>query len=47
LPRNIAQITHTIIKAAEREKVQSLQEQVDYALRLVCWSCTKSHSKRY
>ena len=38
LPRNIAQITQTIIKAAEREKAQSLQEQLDYALRLVCWS---------
>lgn len=38
LPRNIAQIASTIIRAAERAGVDSLQEQLDYALRLVCWS---------
>jgi len=38
LPRNIAQIATTIIRAAERAGVDSLQEQLDYALRLVCWS---------
>jgi len=38
LPGNIAQVTRTIIKAAERNGAQSLQEQLDYALRLVCWS---------
>jgi len=38
LPRNIAQITLTIIEAAEKEEAQTLQEQLDYALRLVCWS---------
>jgi len=38
LPPNIGQITRTIIKAAEREGARSLQEQLDYALRLVCWS---------
>jgi peptide-methionine (S)-S-oxide reductase len=38
LPRNIGQIARTIVKAAEREGRQSLQEQLDYALRLVCWS---------
>jgi hypothetical protein len=38
LPRNIVQITRTIIEAAEREGAQSLREQLDYALRLVCWS---------
>src|SRR5688572_6101577 len=38
LPRNIAQIASTIIRAAERARVDSLQEQLDYALRLVCWS---------
>lgn len=38
LPGNIAQITRAIIKVAERERVPSLQEQLDYALRLVCWS---------
>jgi hypothetical protein len=38
LPRNIAQVTRTIIQAAQREGVDSLQEQLDYALRLVAWS---------
>ena len=38
LPRNIGQIARTIIKAAERDGARSLQEQLDYALRLVCWS---------
>jgi peptide-methionine (S)-S-oxide reductase len=38
LPRNIAQATRAIIQAAEREGVDSLQEQLDYALRLVSWS---------
>lgn len=38
LPRNIAQVTRTIIHAAEREGVDSLREQLEYALRLVSWS---------
>ena len=38
LPRNIAQVAGAIIQAAEREGVDSLQEQLDYALRLVSWS---------
>src|SRR3989442_1858777 len=38
LPRNIAQVTPTIIQAAERVGVESLPEQLDYALRLVSWS---------
>jgi len=38
LPRNIAQVTRTIIQAAERVGVESLPEQLDYALRLVSWS---------
>src|SRR5438128_1084319 len=38
LPGNIAQVTRTILHAAEREGVESLQEQLDYALRLVAWS---------
>jgi len=38
LPRSIAQIASTIIRAAEGARVDSLQEQLDYALRLVCWS---------
>ncbi|MGH7548361.1 MAG: ankyrin repeat domain-containing protein [Gemmatimonadales bacterium] len=35
LPRNIAQVTRAIIEASQREGVATLQEQLDYALRLV------------
>jgi peptide-methionine (S)-S-oxide reductase len=35
LPPNIVEITRTIIAAAQRERVESLQEQLDYALGLV------------
>lgn len=35
LPPNIVEITRTIIAAAQREQVESLQEQIDYALGLV------------
>jgi peptide-methionine (S)-S-oxide reductase len=38
LPGNIALVARTIIQAAKHEGVDSLQEQLDYALRLVCWS---------
>lgn len=38
LPKNIAQVASAIIKTAKRESVESLQEQLDYALRLVSWS---------
>lgn len=38
LPANIASVASAIIRAAEREGVESLQEQLDYALRLVAWS---------
>ena len=38
LPRNIAQLARVIIQAAQRGGVNSLREQLDYALRLVCWS---------
>lgn len=38
LPRNIAQATRAIIQTAKREGVNTLQEQLDYALRLVAWS---------
>jgi len=38
LPKNIAQVAGTIIQTAEREGVDSLREQLDYALRLVSWS---------
>jgi peptide-methionine (S)-S-oxide reductase len=38
LPGNIAEATGTIIDAARLQRVESLQEQLDYALRLVCWS---------
>ena len=38
LPPNIAEVASTIIEAARREGVAGLQEQLDYALRLVSWS---------
>ena len=38
LPGNIAQITRAIIGAAVRERVKTLQAQLDYTLRLVAWS---------
>ena len=38
LPANIADVTRAIIQAAKREGVKTLQEQLDYALRLVSWS---------
>ena len=38
LPPNIAAVTQVIIDVAKRERVASLQEQLDYALRLVAWS---------
>lgn len=36
LPRNIAEVTRAILAAAERQRVDSLREQLDYALGLVC-----------
>ena len=38
LPGNIAAVARAIIQAAQREGVSSLQEQLNYALRLVSWS---------
>ena len=38
LPGNIAEVARTIIDAARRANVASLQEQLDYALTLVGWS---------
>jgi peptide-methionine (S)-S-oxide reductase len=38
LPANITQVAGTIIGAARRHNVDNLQEQLDYTLRLVCWS---------
>lgn len=38
LPRNIAEVARRIISAARRRRVANLPEQIDYALRLVCWS---------
>ena len=38
LPSNIAQVAQTTLDAAKRQESGSLQEQLDYALRLVCWS---------
>jgi Ankyrin repeats (3 copies) len=36
LPGNIAEVARTILQAARREGVDSLQQQIDYALSLVC-----------
>lgn len=38
LPPNIAQIARVIIQGARREGVETLQEQLDHALRLIAWS---------
>jgi hypothetical protein len=38
LPANIADIARVVIRAAAREGVETLQEQLDHALRLVSWS---------
>jgi hypothetical protein len=38
LPANIAEVASTIVEAAKREGAAGLQEQLDYGLRLVCWS---------
>jgi len=38
LPANIADVAGAIIRAARRDGVETLQEQLDYALRLVSWS---------
>jgi peptide-methionine (S)-S-oxide reductase len=39
LPAKIADVTRVIIRSAQRQSVNSLREQLDYALRLVAWSC--------
>jgi peptide-methionine (S)-S-oxide reductase len=36
LPPNIAEVTRAILRAARRERAESFQKQVDYALGLVC-----------
>jgi peptide-methionine (S)-S-oxide reductase len=38
LPKNIANIASIIIQKAKSQKSSNLQEQLDYALRLVAWS---------
>ena len=38
LPGNIAEITRTILHAAERACAERMREQLDHALRLVSWS---------
>jgi peptide-methionine (S)-S-oxide reductase len=38
LPGNIAAVTRVILRTASRQGVATLQEQLDYALRLVAWS---------
>jgi hypothetical protein len=35
LPENVAEVTRTILRAAKRQQVESLREQIDYALELV------------
>ena len=36
VPANIADVTRALVAAAARERVDTLQEQLDYALELVC-----------
>ena len=36
VPANIADVTRALVAAANRERVDTLQEQLDYALELVC-----------
>lgn len=38
LPSNISNITALIVQHIKKENPQHLQEQLDYALKLVCWS---------
>lgn len=38
LPANMAMLAGRIVDVARQERVPRLQEQLDYALRLVCWS---------
>jgi peptide-methionine (S)-S-oxide reductase len=38
LPSNIAQVAQTIVDAAQHQHADGFQEQLDYTLRLVCWS---------
>ena len=38
LPANVAHVARAIIRAAQRARAERLQEQLDYALRLVAWS---------
>jgi peptide-methionine (S)-S-oxide reductase len=38
LPSNIVDLARAIIDAAKRERVESLQEQLDFTMRLVAWS---------
>src|SRR5262249_23048411 len=38
LPGNIAEVARAIVERINREASDTLQEQIDYALRLVCWS---------
>jgi peptide-methionine (S)-S-oxide reductase len=38
LPKNIAEMARIIVATAKRQRVSSLQEQLDYALLLVAWS---------
>jgi peptide-methionine (S)-S-oxide reductase len=44
LPSNITAIADIIIQKAKAEKADSLQEQLDYAIRLVAWSWVAKES---
>jgi hypothetical protein len=47
LPPDIAAVTRTIIRPVKRESGETLQEQLDYALRLVSWSCLEVKDTMY
>jgi hypothetical protein len=38
LPKNIADVAQAIVRAAQRNSSDSVQQQIDYALNLVSWS---------
>ncbi|HVK11026.1 MAG TPA: ankyrin repeat domain-containing protein [Gemmataceae bacterium] len=44
LPGNIAAVAQAIVAAARREAADTVREQLDYALRLVCWSTVARNS---
>jgi hypothetical protein len=44
LPANIADVIRVIVSEARKQRVDSLQEQLDSTLRLVCWSGVAAES---